>query len=205
MITVNYAAQNMRGVWRMAFGGGDWREDIDLTTDGVFKSLWAIALAAPLALLTFASARRAAMDMPQFQEAIFSKAPFSLLLAAELGAFTLYWAASIAALAMTASAINASQRAASVIVAFNWSQLLSFIIIAAPAALLGMTGNINLFVLLYLPALFLSLAILWGVLRQCLPVNIIMTISLIAMLALIEIIINTLVAHGAVKLYQLLS
>ena len=137
MITINYVAQNIRGVWKMAFGGGEeWREDLDFTTDGVFKSLWAIVISAPLALLAFAAGRRAVMDTPQYHETIFANAPFSLLLAAEMGALVLYWSASIAALVMTAKAINASRQIACLIVAFNWSQLLGFIIIALPAALL---------------------------------------------------------------------
>ncbi|MBL4620758.1 MAG: hypothetical protein JKX88_11750 [Marinicaulis sp.] len=206
MITINYVAQNIRGVWKMAFGGeGDGHEDLDFTTDGVFKSLWAIIISAPFALLAFAAGRRVVMDMPQYNETIFANAPFSLLLTAELGALALYWSASIAALVMTARAINASRQIASLIVAFNWSQLLGFMIIALPATLFGMTGNMNIYVLAILPASFLSLAILWGVLRRCLPINIIMTISLIAMLVLIEIMINTLVTHGAVAAYQALS
>lgn len=204
MISIDYAAQNMRGVWRMAFGG-DWREDLDLTTEGVFKSFWAIALSAPLALLAFAAARRAVLDTPEFQSTIFAKAPFSVLLLAELGALTLYWVASITALVMITKAIDASRHIASLIIAFNWGQLLTFIIIAGPAALLGLTGDASLFVLFYLPALFISLAILWGVLRKNLPVTISMTIALIAMITLIEIIINTLVTHGVVELYLLLS
>ena len=205
MISIDYVAQNIRGVWRMVFGGEDWREDFELTTEGVFKSFWAIALSAPLALLAFAAARRAVIDAPEFRDTIFAKAPFGLLLLAELGALVLYWAASVAALVMIAKSINASRQIARLIITFNWGQLLTFIIIAGPAALLGMTGDFNLFVLLYLPALFLSLAIIWGVLRKNLPVTIGMTIALIAMITLIEIIINTLVTHGVVGLYLLLS
>lgn len=206
MITITYVAQNIHGVWKMAFGGNDdWRENLDFTTDGVFKSLWAMVIAAPFALLAFAAGRRAVMDTPQYQETIFANAPFSLLLTAELGALALYWSASIAALVMTARAINASRQIAGLIIAFNWSQLLGFMVVALPAAIFGATGNMNIYVLAILPASFLSLAILWGVLRRSLPMNIIMTLSLIAILILIEITINTLITHGAIAAYQALS
>lgn len=205
MISPDYVAQQFRGVWRMAFGGGDWRADIDSTTDGVFRSFWAIALSAPLAVIAFLAARETLTETPEIQETILVKAPVLVLLASEIVALVLYWTANIGALVITASSINASRQAANVIVAFNWSRLIAFALVAAPAAILGLTGNVSLFVLLYLPALFLSLAILWGVLRACLPINIVMTVSLIAMLVLIEIIIDTLVTYGAIGLYQLLT
>ena len=205
MISPEYVAQNIRGVWRMAFGGGDWRADIDCTTDGVFKSFWAIAISIPFVAITFLAVRPTLVEAPQFEETILAKAPVALLLFAELAALVLYWVANVGALVLTARKINASRNAAQLIIAFNWSHLMGLAAIAAPALLLGLTGGISTFVLLYLPAGFFSLLILWKVLRTCLPINIVMTVSLITMLILIEIIIDTLVTHGAVGVFHLFS
>lgn len=205
MISTDYIVQNLRGVWRMAFGGGDWRADLDRTTDGVFKSFWAVALSAPFAALAFTATHRALIDTPQFDDSILATAPFSVLLLAEMVSLALHWAASVAALVFTAQSINATRRAADVIVAFNWSRFIAIIAVAAPAVFLGLTGNAGLFALFYLPALFFSLILVWRILRACLPLSGVMTISLIVMLILIEVIVDALVTYGAVGLYGLLS
>ena len=213
MISVGYVAQNLRGVWQMVFQGEgrlageqeDWGKNLDFSLEGVFNSFWAIALSAPLALLSFAAAKRAVIETPQTGESIFSKFPFELLLISELAALVVYWAASIAALVITARAINASHKIAGLIVAFNWSQLLGYLCIVIPAALYGITGSVNLYALAVFPVLILNLMILWGVLRNCLPLTIGMTLLFIALLAIIQIIISELVISGMIGLYQLFS
>ncbi|MHA7871689.1 MAG: hypothetical protein ACX939_05000 [Hyphococcus sp.] len=206
MIDAAYVAQQVRGVWRMAFGGaGDWRDDIDRTTDGVFRSLWAIALALPLVALNFMAARRAIANNPMFAETALATAPAGILLTAELVALVIYWGANLGVLLSATRSLKASRRVADVIVGYNWGRLMTVAILAAPAAVLGATGNVSIFVVLYLPALALAISILWGVLRQSLSAGVGMTLALLILLMLIEIIINTVITNGAVALFQSLS
>ena len=205
MITLDYVVKNTRGVWNLAYTERDWRDDIDCTTDGVFKSFWAIALSIPFVAITFTAVHPTLSTAPQFEETVLAQAPVALLMFAELASLVLYWLANVAALVFTARKINASDKIAHLIVAFNWSRLMGLGAIAIAAFVLGVTANVSLFVLIYLPAAFFSLSILWSVLRKFLPVNIVMTISLITMLILIEIIIDSLITHGLVGLYQFFS
>ncbi len=205
MITLDYVVKNMRGVWNLAFTERDWRDDVDCTTEGVFKSFWAIALSIPFVVITFTAVHPTLSTAPQFEETILARTPAALLIFAELVSLVLYWLANVAALVFTARKINASDKVAHMIVAFNWSRLMALAAVATAAFVLGVTGNVSIFVLIYLPAAFFSLSILWAILRKFLPVNIVMTISLITMLILIEIIVDTLVTHGLVGLYQFFS
>ncbi len=205
MINPDYVVKNMRGVWNLAFGSRDWNADIDCSMDGVFNSFWAIALSIPFVALTFMAVHPTLVTAPQFNETVLAKAPIPLLLFAEIASLALYWLANVAALVFTARKINASSNVARLIVAFNWSRLMGLIAISLSAIVLGMSGNVSIFVLVYLPAAFFSLSILWSVLRTFLPVNIVMTISLMTMLILIEIIIDTVVTHGTVGVFQFFS
>jgi len=205
MIDFEYAGRNVRGVWRMALDEPGWTDDIDRSVDGVFRSFWAMALAAPFALLAFHSAARAARLSPRYAETVFAKAPAPVIISAEMLGFIASWAASVAALGAIARALKSSNRAASLIVTFNWSQLLTMAVASIPAALLALTGATQLFVLLALPAIVFSFFVMWGVLRRNLSVTIGVAISLIALLTLIELLVNAATTQGAVALVQLLS
>lgn len=205
MIDFEYAGRHVRGVWRMAIGAPDWTDDVDRSVDGVFRSFWAIALATPFALLAFHSAARAARLSPRYAETVFAKAPAPLIISAEMLGFIASWAASVAALGAIARALKESNHAASLIVTYNWSQLLTMAVASVPAALLAVTGATELFVLLALPAIAFSFFVLWGVLRRNLSITVGVAISLIALLTLIELLINAATTQGAVALIQLLS
>jgi len=205
MIDFEYAARNIRGVWRMAFGGGDWRDDLDRSVDGVFRSFWAIALAAPFSLLAFVSLHRAAARSDAIEAPALTDAPLALLLATETTSFLLDWAASIAALVFTARALGAGNRTADVIAGFNWAQVITTVAVTAPIAVLGLTASAEIFSLLYLPAVIFALVLLWRVLRQCLPLDAGMAVALIAMLTVIGLVIRSAVTGGAVLVLQALS
>lgn len=201
----DYAAKNIKGVWRLAFGAPDWRDDLDISVDGVFRSFWAVALAAPFSILAFLAARRAALATPEAASSVITDTPLAVILPADIIGLALDWGASIAALVFTANAIGARKQAAQVIVGFNWAQVIAAIAISLPVLVLALTNNMDLFVLLYLPAVGFALALLWGLLRRSLPLDVGMTIALIAMLTLIGVIINSSVTASAVFLYHALS
>lgn len=205
MIGFEYAGRHLRGVWRMITGDANWTEDIDRSVDGVFRSFWAILFTTPFALLSFHAAQRAAAASPQYEETIFARAPAPVVMAAELVAFCASWLASIVILALAARQFRATRNAGALIVTFNWSQLLTFVAAAIPAAALALTGNSPIFVILALPAIVFSIVVLWGVLRRNLPVTIGVAVALIALLTLVELSINAVTTQGAAALFQLLS
>lgn len=205
MIDFDYAGQHVRGVWRMVTGDENWTEDIDQSVDGVFRSFWAIVFTTPFALLAFHSARRAAEASPQYDESIFSRAPPPVVMAAELVAFCASWLATVIILALAARQFRATRNAGALIVAFNWSQILTFAAAAIPAAVLALTGSSPVFMALALPAVAFSIMVLWGLLRRNLPVTIGVAIAMIALLTAVELLINAVTTQGAVALFQLLS
>ncbi len=203
MIDFNYVARHVRGVWRMAFGGGDWRDDIDRSVDGVFASFWAVIIAAPFALVAFSAGKQMAATAPDFTNTVYAKAPLPVLFSAEIIALAAYWGAIIAALVLIARSLNATRQVAGLIVAYNWGQLIIFMISAAPSVILIFTGDLNLFALTALPIGIAGLFINWRILRQNLPLTIGAAIFLIVLLAIIKLFVNSVVVHAVVWFYFL--
>jgi hypothetical protein len=207
MMDFDYIARHVRGVWRMAFGGhesdgGD--DDMDRSMDGVFASFWAIIITAPFAMVAFTADKQIAASSTEFSNTVYAKAPLPVLFTAEIIALAAYWAASIAALVLTARSLNATRQVAGLIVAYNWGQLVIFMLSAAPAATLIFTGNLNLFALVALPAGIAGVFILWRVLRVSLPLTIGATIFLIVLLTAIKLFVNSVVVQAIVSFYFLL-
>lgn len=206
MISFEYAGRQLRAVWRLAFSSDEgWRSELDGTVDGVFRSLWAIALSAPFALLTFLAGRRVIAQSPDYQQTVFAQAPGALLFLAEMISIVVSWAASLALLAAAARRLNASRRAADLIVAFNWSQFLAFSFAAAPAVAFVATDMVEAFALFALPAIALSTYLLWRVLRRNLPVGVGLAIGLLIGISILKVVVNTIIANGAVGLYGLFA
>ena len=205
MVDFEYASRNINGVLRMAFGKEDWREYVDRSVDGVFKSFWAIPLTAPFSLLAFVSARRAAENSPDIASSVLTTTPLGVLITAEFVGFFLDWALSIGAIIFIARTLNAGSRIADAIIGFNWTQLIAAAIISIPVFVFGLTNDTNVFSLLYLPAVIVAIVLLWRVMRSCLPLSIGMTIALLATLMLIGIIANATVSTAAIFIFQLVS
>jgi hypothetical protein len=205
MIDFDYIARHVRGVWRMAFGanesgGGD---DMDRSIDGVFASFWALIITAPFALVAMTARKQLAAPSAEYSNTIYAKAPLPVLFTAEIIALAAYWAASIAALVLTARSLNATRQVAGLVVAYNWGQLVIFMLSAAPAAVLIFTGNLNLFALVALPAGIAGVFILWRILRQNLPLTIGGVVFLIVLLTVIELFVKSVVVHAVVSFYFL--
>ncbi|NOX83599.1 MAG: hypothetical protein GXP06_11555 [Alphaproteobacteria bacterium] len=206
MINFDYIARHVRGVWRMAFGGNEsdgGGDGMDRSMDGVFASFWAIIITAPFAMVAFTADKQIAASSTEFSNTVYAKTPLPVLFTAEIIALAAYWAASIAALVLTARSLNATRQVAGLIVAYNWGQLVIFMLSTAPAATLIFTGNLNLFALVALPAGIAGVFILWRVLRVSLPLTIGATIFLIVLLTAIKLFVNSVVVQAIVSFYFL--
>jgi hypothetical protein len=206
MMDFDYIARHVRGVWRMAFGGNEsdgGDDDMDRSMDGVFASFWAVVITAPFAMVAFTADKQIAASSTEFSNTVYAKAPLPVLFTAEIIALAAYWAASIAALVLTARSLNATRQVAGLIVAYNWGQLVIFMLSAAPAATLIFTGNLNLFALVALPAGIAGVFILWRILRQNLPLTIGGVIFLIVLLTVVKLFVNSIVVQTIVSFYFL--
>lgn len=205
MISFDYAARHLRGVWRLAAGDENWRAEMDITTDGVFASFWAIALSAPFAILGVLTETNIAKSAPAYQASAYARAPLALILPTELLSSLAAWLLTLAALAFVARRLGATRDAASLIISYNWSQLLAFLTTIAPAIVVTLTGNVQIGAFLFLGVLAFSIYLFWVVLRRNLPIDIGVAIALIAGLTAVIFGVYAIITNAALKLYQLFS
>lgn len=205
MIDFEEAGQRLRGVWRLIAGDEAWREDMDLSTEGVFRSFWAMALSAPFAVLSVLAQSGIARTTPDFASTIYAKAPLPIVLVSELGAALAAWMIAIAALTFAAKRLNAGREAAGLIAAFNWSQLLTYLVSAAPAGLFILTQNIELTAISLIAVFAFSIYVFWVVLRRNLPIDVGPAIAIIVGLSAISIGVYTLITNIAIWFIQLFS
>ncbi len=205
MISFDYAARHLRGVWRLAAGDEDWREEMDISTEGVFSSLWAIALSAPFAVLGVITETNIAKSAPAYQASAYARAPLALILPAELLSSLVAWLLTLAALAFAARRLGATRDAAPLIISYNWSQLLAFLTTLAPAIAVVLTGSAQIGAMLFLGVLFFSIYLFWVVLRRNLPIDVGVAIALIAGLTAVVFGVYTIITNAALRLYQFFS
>jgi len=185
VIDFDYAARQLAGVWKMAWNRPDWTMSLDRSVDGVFRSFWAVALAAPFALAEFVSLRRILSrdrdnPIPQLVEA-----PLGYAVAVEAVAYLLGWSAGLAALVMAARALGASRRAGDAIIGFNWVQVMTAAAQAAMLALAVIAGDSDASILFRLPIAVFAIALIWGVLRRSLGAGVAATIAVFLMIVVV--------------------
>ena len=201
MISFDYAARHVRGMWRLALGDDDWRDDMDLTTDGVFASFWAIAFSIPFEILGGMAEARIAASTPAYSSSLYASVPIAVMLATQIIASLIAWGVTIAALVLAAQRLGASRETAGLIISYNWSQLLAYFSVMAPAAAITATGSAELSALLFLGVLFFSIYLFWVVIRRNLPVDIGVTVLLIVALSAVSIGVYTVLTNIAVRLF----
>ncbi len=205
MIGFDYAARHLRGVWRLAAGDETWREGMDLSTEGVFASFWAIAFSAPFAIVGILVQYKIAEASPAFPSSLYAQAPMALMAPVDLLSSLAAWLMTVAVLALAAKQLGAARETAALIVSFNWSQLLAFITVMAPAIAIAATGNAELSSLLFFGVLVFSIYLFWMVIRRNLPISVAIAIALIVGLSAASFGVYTILTNIAVRLYQLFS
>ncbi len=203
MISLDYAATHLRGIWRLAVGDENWRDELDITTEGVFASLWAIAFAAPFAILGVITDSNIAKSAPAYQNSAYAKIPLAVILPTELLSSLIGWLITLAVLGFTARRLGQSRNAAGLIISYNWSQLLAFITILAPACTIALTGNAQLSALIYLGIFVFSIYLFWVVLRRNIEIDVSITIALIVGLFALSLGVSTILLNAAHWLNQL--
>ena len=158
MISLDGAARQIAGAWMMAFNAPDWRRRLARSTDDVFGSSAAIIISSALVGLAALTAKRAAARVPDLSEVV-AAAPLPALIGGNVLIFLLDWAASLTLLLMVV-------RAADIIVGFNWIQPIVAAAQLPSIVLLAATASRPVAALAALPALAISLALLWGVVRR---------------------------------------
>lgn len=207
MIDFDYAARQLAGVWRMAFtrdweGTPDWRETIDRSVDGVFRSFWAIAFAAPFALLSYVALHRAVKNIPSIESTPLLEAPLGVMLGVEFLSYAIDWGVSIGVIVFLARALDATRNITDTIITYNWAQVFAVALQSIPIVLMGLLGTQAIAGILALPILVIVLVLFWGVFRQAMELKPGMAVAMIFLLTLINIIVNSLVVGVATIFLQ---
>lgn len=201
MISPDYAARQIGGALKMALGAKDWRASLGRTTDDVFAALAAFAICAPLVILATLAAKRAALRIPDLGDTLVRSAPLAALIFGDLVTFALDVAASFALLVMLARATGVGKQAAELIIGYAWIQP---VLVAAqlPAiALMASTASRTAGALLALPALILTIALIFGIVRRGLGAKPAAAAAIVAMLIVVGAVIDIFVSAGLRALF----
>lgn len=201
MMSFDKAAGQMAGAWKMAFDKDGWKSALDRSIDGVFGSFSAFLFAAPLVALFTATAKRAATRMPDFPDTLYQTAPLAALIIADLLTYAIDWGAGLAMLVLLARASGAGDRAADLIVGYNWIQPAIAAVQLPPIALMAATASAAVGGLLALPAFILTAFLIWGIIRRGLKVATAQAAAAFIALALIGIVIDSFGAAALGALY----
>lgn len=139
MITGDHIQRALTGVFRLSLHDAKGLSWFEMTTDGFFRSFWAIALSAPLYAYAVVGTLRAAQDIPDIEGRSVSIGIFILL------HFLFFFGGSlifIAAMIPLSKLLDVQSRYATFVIAYNWgtlaANLLGLIPVAAYA--LGLIG-----------------------------------------------------------------
>lgn len=205
MINFDYAASQMAAVWNMAWNRPGWQDALDRSVDGVFRSFWAVALAAPFSFLGYFSLRRAAERIPELRETPLLHTPLPFSLSVEIIGYVVSWGAELAALILLARALGAGARIADVIIGFNWLHVLTAIAQAIPWAVLGFAGQREIAGILSIPSAILVIALIWGYIRRSLGASLAQSIGILLFLILLGVFASLLIEGIASLLLQAVS
>lgn len=190
MISLDVAARQIAGAWKMAFAVETWRDDLDRSIDGVFSSFAAFAFSLPLVMLFTLSAKRAAERAPELADSLYRTAPLAPLIIGDLIVYALDWAASITLLVMLARALGAGKLAADLIVGYNWIQPIVAAIQLPSIAIMASTASGAVGGALGIPAFSLTIVLIWGIVRRGLGAQASQAAAIVAMLVIVGAVID---------------
>ncbi len=211
MISLQLAADQISGVLRLAFtpageladGDPAAQSGVRQSVDDFFASFWAIVFALPFFAIGVLAARRTILATPALAEAAPLAAAHPVFyLAVNVVGFVIDWALSIVGIAAIARASDVSGKIASAIICYNWAQVLTTAIQAVPTMLIGFFGAA--LGLLSLPALAVSIFILWAIFRKALGASVSTTVAILILLIAITLASNAVVAGAATWALQAL-
>lgn len=189
---LDHIAAQLSAVWKMIMNAPEWRDEIDHSIDGIFRSGWSALICLPLISVNTISVRRAALLRPSAEEHLALAIPAWSFVFIEVASFYLSWVASIFLLVMIARNLGAQAKIADIIVGYNWLQLPLVLSIMVPVTLLATTGSDAIAGGIALPVLVFQIAALWGFVQRAFGAALGPNIAIIALLFLVSILISIL-------------
>ena len=173
MTDLRYYAEQIGGMWAMAIGRPAWRDRLDRSTDGVFRSFWALvpALIITLIFAAYVHANPALIEDATglTQSGTLTVPSLPLWLIMETLHLVVSWGAGLWIVVFSGTRLEGRHAAADLIVGYNWLQLVFRVALIFPMALFIITGTRGVAGLVVIPIVGLSVFLHWGVLRRAIP------------------------------------
>jgi len=142
MMLTDYFTRHLHGAWRLLRGDEAGLSEFDLSTDGFYRSFWAMAAAFALALPGIVADHRAglafAAQMPDVQFAM----PLRVYAVTEMTAYLIGWGVFLWLMMTVARRFGVANRYGAYVIVYNWASLL-MVCISLPLALAQLGGLIT--------------------------------------------------------------
>lgn len=186
-----YIGHHLGGAWRLLWGDADGLEDFDISDEGFQRSFWAILVAFVLLLPNFAADHRAGLSFAAQAENVQFAMPLNVYLATEMTVNVIGWAVFLILMVPVARAFGVSKRYAAYVIAYNWMNLLTVVLVLplAAAQLMGfVTWDLALAAQLMLGLVFLVYS--WFVAKTALGLSGLDAAAVVALETLIFVILS---------------
>ena len=195
MIDFAYCARQLRAIWQMAFGTNSqtpqtWQDELENDEAGFRRSLQALILGLPFALLAGATLGAIIKISPEVAPYLEGLSRIEILLVQAIGMW-LEWGLALLTLALIVKAHKMDERLYGVLASYNWVVLLSIIAFVVPTLVLALTADPYVTTVLFFPAGALVLALQWRFIRVMFAANVGMTIFLLIVLGIQRLLTST--------------
>ncbi|MGV6802224.1 MAG: hypothetical protein ACWA5L_09915 [bacterium] len=184
----------------MARNAPGWKSQIDNSLDGIYKSLWAIPLTIPFAIIV-ATVLSITMQVPADQGPM-ADVPLLLQWLILTINLCLTWCANLFLLSVLAKKLQSEQNLAAIIIGYNWAQFLSELSGAFLLYIITLSHDITLISIGFIVYLGVNTYLSWGILRRGFQRNIYRTLTIFVMLGLISFIINVTISAILIALFR---
>jgi len=198
MLSLDYIGSHLAGVWRMARASDNWRDRLDLTAEGVFRSFQVALLILPLTALRAAAARTVPATSDEIAQSYLFSLPLAGVVAVEYLQILLTWAAHLGVLAGAMRWTQRQERAVEAFVGYNWTRLFADLLVtvalvAAAPLMSGSDPQDEAAVFIAFVATGLAVFLYWGVVRRALGFAVGPTIMILVLFSAAGLLIGALV------------
>ena len=197
MISAQTITEGISLAWAMARRRDDFAEGVDLSSEAVFRSFWAIPLALPAHLVAVEVQRRMLVDAPNpsFSQQMVLFDP-TVLLIAQLLIFLGSWGVQLFILSSLAQRRAVGWKVSPLIIGYNWSRFAYSLFIGAVVGASLLLGVVGLGSFGELVAVGLLLWVQWGIFRMTLDLGVGGTVGVIVLLLIAAVGIGLVVMAG---------
>ncbi|MEM9897898.1 MAG: hypothetical protein AAF742_00805 [Pseudomonadota bacterium] len=187
----------------MATNDERWRDQLDTSANGVFRSAWAVFYSIPFSL-TISFITWKSMDLAgDTQKHPFFYAGKMGFIGIQTSELLITWLAKIAALTFIARNLGAEGRITRILVGFNWAQPVFIVILTMASGVWAISPSSNLGHTVSLSVLAIQVMILWGVFRRGFESDAATTVAILGGILVVDILVTSAIRRLAIGLLEM--